>query len=179
MHMRRSCYNYRLLVVDALDPWYCAAPVSTSRARRCLSQRSSVRRPWTRLLARPPCCHAAGALWTWMRLWQSSVQQQGPASCPCDGTAPVSTSLDRHCCGQRPSVCRSFMVVQACRQPTPPPTHARRLSTSCRRSYPSTLTSVSCRRCVDTKQAIVAQSSCRGCGPSCRRRIFASATSPL
>ena len=37
-------------------------------------------------------------------------------------------------------------VGQACRQPAPPTAHARCLSTSCRSSYPSTLTSVSCRR---------------------------------
>ena len=32
---------------------------------------------------------------------------------------------------------------------------------------------------VDTKKVNVDQSSCRGCGPTCSRRTFASATSPL
>jgi hypothetical protein len=53
------------------------------------------------------------------------------------------------------------------------------LSTCRRRSYPSTLTLVSCRRCVDTKQVNGDQSSCRGSGHSCSRRTIASATSPL
>ena len=155
------------------------ATVSTCRARRCLSRRSSVRRSWMCLLARPPCCHAAGGQWTWMRVCQSSVQLPCPASRPCDGAAHVSTS--RACCCHDPrlSVCRSYMVVRAYHQHTPPTTHVRCLWTSCRRSYPSTLTSMSCRRCVDTKLANVDQSSCRGCGPSCSRRTFASATSPM
>jgi hypothetical protein len=81
-----------------------------------------------------------------MWLCQSSVQLPRPASSQCDGPATVSSSLARHCNGQRLSVHRSLMVAQACRQPPPPTTHARRLSTSCRRSYQSTLTPVSCRR---------------------------------
>ena len=155
------------------------APVSTCRAPRCLRRRSSVRRSWMRLLARPLCCHAAGPLWTWMRLCRSSVQLSCPASRPCHGAAPVSTSLTRHCRCQRLPVPRSLMIVQEYRQPRPPTTHVRCLSTSCRRSYPSPLASVSCRRCVDTEEVNVDLSSCRGCGPSCRRRRFASATSPL
>ena len=162
--------------------WICAmvlATVSTCRTRGSLSQRSSVRRSRMRLLGRPPFCHAAGGLWTWMRLWQSSVQLPRQASGQCDGAAPVSTSPARHCSGQRLSVRRSVVVDQACRQPAPPTTHVRYLSTSCRWSYPSTLTTVSCRRCVDAKQVNVDLSSCRACGPSCSRRSFASATSPL
>ena len=123
-----------------------AAPVSTCRARRCLSRRSSVRRPLMRLLGRPPCCHAAGGQWTWMRLRRSSVQLSRPASGLCDGTAPVSTSRARHCSGRRLLVRRSLVVDQASRQHAPPTTHVRCSSTRCRRSYPSTLTSVSCRR---------------------------------
>ena len=122
------------------------ALVSTCRARRCLSRRSSVRWSWMRLLGRPPCCHAAGGQWTWMQLCRSSVQLPCPASSLCDGTTPVSTSLARHCQGQRLSVRRSLKTVHGCRQPTHPTTHVHCLSTSCRRSYPSTLTSVSCRR---------------------------------
>ena len=155
------------------------APVSTCRAGRCLSQRSSDRRLWMRLLARPPCCHAAGALWTLMRLCRFNVQLPRPALRPCDGPVAVSASRTRHCRGQRLPVRRSLMVVQACRQLAPPTAHARGLSTSCRRSYPSTLTSVSCRRCVDTKLVNADQSSCCGWGPYCSRRTVASATSPL
>ena len=36
------------------------ATVSAYRVRHCVSQRSPVCRSWMRLLARPPCCHAAG-----------------------------------------------------------------------------------------------------------------------
>ena len=163
--------------------WCCAsrggvAPVSTCRARRCHSRRSSVRRSWMRLLGCRPCCHAPGCLWTWMRLRRSSVQLPCPASGQCDGAATVSTSRTRHCRDHRLSVRRSLMGVQTRRQPAPPTTHAGCLSTSCRRSYPSTLTSLSCRRCVDTKQVNVDRSICRGCGSSYRRTI-ASATSPL
>ena len=132
-----------------------------------------------RILARPLCCHAAGSLWARMRLSRSSIQLQRPASGQCDGAARVSSSLARHCRGQRLSARRSLMDVQEYRQHTPPTTHMRCLSTCCLRSYPSALTSVSCRRCVDTKQLNVDLSTCRGCGPSCRRRTFASATSPL
>ena len=155
------------------------APVSTCRTRRCLSLRSFVSRSWMRLLGSPPCCHAAGGQRTWIRLCRSSVQLSHPALCPCHCAPLVSTSPARHCRGQRLSVRRSLMVVQPWRQLAPPTTHVRCLSTSCRPSYPTTLTSVSCRRCIDTKQVNVDQSSCRGCGPSCRRRTFASATSPL
>ena len=122
------------------------APVSTCPARRCHSRRSSVRRPWMRLLARPQCSHAAGAKWTWVRLCPSSVQLPRPASGQCDAAAPASTCLARHCSGQRLSVRRSLIAVQPYRQPAPPTTHVCCLSTSCRRSYPNTLTSVSCRR---------------------------------
>ena len=59
--------------------WCCVramviAPVSTCCAQRCLRRRSSVRRSWMHLLARPPCCDEAGGEWSWMRLWHSSVQ---------------------------------------------------------------------------------------------------------
>ena len=59
--------------------WCCVramviAPVSTCCAQRCLRRRSSVRRSWMHLLARPPCCDEAGGKWSWMRLWHSSVQ---------------------------------------------------------------------------------------------------------
>ena len=111
-------------------------------------RRSSVRRSWMDLLGCRPCCHAAGGLWTWMQLCRSSVQLQRPASGQCDGAARVSSSLARHCRGQRLSARRSLMDVQEYRQHTPPTTHVRCLSTSCRRSYPSTLTSGSCRRCM-------------------------------
>ena len=122
--------------------------VSTSRARRCLSRRSSVRLSWMRRLARPPCCRETGGQWTWMRLRRSSVQLSYPASSPCDGAVPVSTSRARHCRGQRLSVRQSLMVVQACRQLAPPTAHVRCLSTSYRNSYPNTLTTVSCRTCL-------------------------------
>jgi hypothetical protein len=56
--------------------------------------------------------------------------------------------------GHRLSVRRSLMVVQACRQHAPPTTHARCLSSSCRRSYPSTLTSVSFRPCLTTSRSM-------------------------
>jgi hypothetical protein len=63
---------------------------------------------------------------------------------------PVSTCRARpharHCSGQRLSVHRSLMGVQARRQPAPPTAHVRCLSSSCRSSYRSTLSSVSCRR---------------------------------
>ena len=127
---------------------------TTCRTRRCLSRRSSVRRSWMHLLARPQCCHEAGGQWTWMRLCQSSVQLPCPASCPCDGVALVSTTVTRHYHGHRLPVRRSLMVVQACRQLAPPTAHARGLSTSCRRSYPSTLTSVSCRRCLTRNRSM-------------------------
>ena len=102
----RYRHNHRLLVVDALDPCDGAAPVSTCRARRCLSRRSSVRRSWMGLLARPSYCHAAGSQWTWVRLCRSSVQLSRPATRRCDGAASVSTCLARHCRGQRLSVVR-------------------------------------------------------------------------
>jgi hypothetical protein len=174
----RDRHHLTLLAVDVLDLCDGAAPVLTCRTRRSLNRRSSVRRSWMRLLAGTPCCHAAAGRWTWMRLCRSSVQLPRLASSPCDGPAAVSACVARHCRGQRLSVRRSLMVVPACRQPGPLTTHARCLSTSCRRSYQSTLTSVSCRRCVDSKLVNVAQSSCRGCGPPCSRRTFASATSP-
>jgi hypothetical protein len=81
----RYRHHHKLLVVDMLDPCVGATSVSTYRARRCLSRRSSVRRPLMRLLARPPCCHAAGGTWTWMRLCRSSVQLPRPASGSCHG----------------------------------------------------------------------------------------------
>ena len=84
----------------------------------------------------------------WMRLSRSSVQLPCLASGPCDGTALPSTSLARHCRGQRLSVRRSSMVAQACRQQARPTTHVRCLSTSCCCSYQSTLTLLSCRRCL-------------------------------
>ena len=142
----RYRHHHRLLVVDELDPCDAAAPVSTCRARRCHSRRSSVRRPWMRLLARPQCSHAAGAKWTWMRLCRSSIQLPRPAYGPCDGAAPVSESRARHCSRPCLSVRRSLMVVQACRQPTASTTHVHCLSTCCHRSFPSTRTPVSCRR---------------------------------
>ena len=155
------------------------ATVSTCRARRCLSRRSSVRRSWMRLVARPPCCHEAGGLWTWMRLCRSSVQLPCPAPGQCYGIAPVSTSLARHHSGQRLSVRRPLMVAQACRQHAP-----RRLMYAACRLAVIALTRAHRPQChVDAaltrKQVIVDQSSCRGCGPSCSRRTFASATSPM
>jgi hypothetical protein len=81
-----------------------------------------------------------------MRLCRSSVQMPRPASGQCDDPELVSTCVARHCRGQRLSARWSLMVAQACRHPAPPTTHVRCLSTNCRRSYPSTLTSVSCRR---------------------------------
>jgi hypothetical protein len=72
-----------------------------------------------------------------------------------------------------------LMDDQACRQYAPPSTHACYLSASCRHCFTSTLTSVSRRPCVDTKQVNVDQSSCRGCDPSCSRRTSVSATSSL
>ena len=131
-----------------------AATVSTCRARRCLSRRSSVRRSWMRLLARAPCCHAAGGRWKWMRLCRACLQPPRPTSRQSDGTAPISTSCARHCRGQRLSVNRPLIVAQACRQPAPPTAHVRCLSTSCRRSYPSTLTSVSCRHCLTRSRSM-------------------------
>jgi hypothetical protein len=83
-----------------------------------------------------------------MRLCWSCVQLSRPTSPSCAGAATVSTSLARHCRGQRLSVRQSLMVVQACRQLAPPTTHVRCSSTSYRSSYPSTLTSVSCRSCL-------------------------------
>ena len=143
-----------LLVVDAFDPCDGAATVSTCRVRRCLSRRSPLRPTWIHLLARPPGRHAAGGQWTWMQLYRSSVQLSCPASSPCDGTTPVSTSRARHCRGQSESVRRSLIVVQEYRQPAPPSTHVRCLTTSCRRSYPSTLTSVSCRHCLTRSRSM-------------------------
>ena len=130
------------------------ATVSTCRARRCLRRRSSVLRSWMRLLARPPCCHAAGGQWTSVRRCRSSVQLPCPASRPCDGTATVSTSRARHCSGQRLVVRGSLMIVQAYHQRTPPTTHVRNFSTSCRLSYPSTLASMSCRRCLTRSRSM-------------------------
>ena len=146
MNTLRYRHHHRLLVVDALDTCDGAATVSTCSARRCFSRRSYVCASWLRLLAPPPCCHADRCQWTWMRLCRSSVQLPCLASSPCHGAAPVSTSRARHCRGQRLSVRRSLMGDQAWRQPAPPTTHERCLSTSYRRSYTSTLTSVSCRR---------------------------------
>ena len=162
-----------LLMVDQ------ARRLLAARLTHVRSQRSSVRRSWMCLFARPTCCHVAGRQRTWMRLCRSGVQLLRPAPGQCDGVAPVSTSRACHCHGQRLSVSRSLMAVQASRQPAPPTTHAPCSSTSCRRSYQSTLTSASCRRCADTKQVNVDLSSCRGCGPYCSRRTFVSATSPL
>ena len=50
------------------------APVLTYRVRDCVSQRSPVCRSWMRLLARPPCCHAAGGERTSLWLCPSSLQ---------------------------------------------------------------------------------------------------------
>jgi hypothetical protein len=144
LYMLRPRHYNRVLIVEALCSCSSSAPVSMCHTRRCHSRRLSVRRSWMRPLAHPPCCHAAGSQWTWMRLCRSNVQLPCPGSGGCDGATPVSTSLSRHCHGQHMSVRRSFVVVQACRQHTLPTTHVRCLSTSCRRSYPSTLTSVSC-----------------------------------
>ena len=153
--------------------------VSTCRTRRCLSRRSSVRPSWIRLLVSPPCCHAAGGHWTWMRLCRSSVQLPRPTSGTCDGAAPVSTYVARHCRGQCVSVCRSLMGAQARRQ-TAPPDDACTLLVDLLSSLLPEHTDLSVMSSlVDTKQVNVDQSSCRGCGPSCRRRTFASATSPL
>ena len=152
--------------------------VSTSRDRRCLSRRSSLRRSWMNLLARPQCCNMAGQS-TWIRLCRPSVQLPRPASCPCDGTAPVSTTLARLCRRQRPSVRRSLMAVQVCRQPPPTTTRTRSLSTSCRHSYPSTLTSVSCRRCLTRSRSMWICRAVVDAVLPCRRRTFTSATSPL
>ena len=89
-----------------------------------------------------------------MRLCRSSVQLSCPASSPCDGGAAVSTCVARHCSGQRLFARRSFMVVQACRQQARPTTHVRCLSTSCRCSYQSTLTLLSCRRCLTRSRSM-------------------------
>ena len=113
---------------------------------RVFSRRSYVCASWLRLLAPPPCCHAATGHWMWLRPSRSSIQLPRPTSGSCDGTAPVSTPHAPHCSGQRLSVRRSLMGVQACRQQARPTTHVRCSSTTGRRSYPSTLTSLSCRR---------------------------------
>ena len=144
----------RPVIVLVLSSCGGAAPVLTCRARRCLRRRSSVRRSWMRPLAHPPCCHAAGSLWTWMRLSRSSVQLPRPASSPCDGTTRVPSTLARHCSGQRLSVRQSNMVVQAYHQRAPPTTRVHCLSTSRLRSYKSTLTSVSRRRCLVGSRAM-------------------------
>ena len=106
-------HRHRLLVVDAFGPCDSAATVSLRRTRRYLSRRSSVRRSWMRLLARTPCCHVAGGRWTWMQLCRSSVQLLRAALSPCHVAALVSTSHSRHCSGQRLSIGRSLMAVQA------------------------------------------------------------------
>jgi hypothetical protein len=67
-----------------------------------------------------------------MRLCRSSVQLPCPTSRSCAGTTPVSACVAGHCRGQRLPVRRSLMAVPVCRQPAPPTTHVRCLSTSCR-----------------------------------------------
>ena len=113
LHTRRYRYDHRLLVVDALGSCDGGATVSTCRTRRCLSQRSSVRRSWMRPLGRPPCCRATGGSWTWLLPCPSSVQLLGPTSRSCDGTAPVSTYRARHWLSQRSSVRRSWKRLLA------------------------------------------------------------------
>jgi hypothetical protein len=154
LHTWRYRHHYRQLVVHALDPCDGPAPFLTCRARRCLSRRSSVRRSWMRLLGRPRA--AMRLLVTGRRCGCVS-----PA-CSCRVRRRVRVMvllLSRHfvidtVVGQRLSVRRSLMAFQVCRQPPPPTTHARRLSTSCRRSHPRTLTSVSCRRCLTRSRSM-------------------------
>ena len=154
LYMLRPRHYNRVLIVEALCSCSSSAPVSMCHTRRCHSRRLSVRRSWMRPLAHPPCCHAAGSLWTWMRLCRSSVQLPRPASSPCDGTTRVPSTLARHCSGQRLSVRQSNMVVQAYHQRAPPTTRVHCLSTSRLRSYKSTLTSVSRRRCLVGSRAM-------------------------
>ena len=64
LNTRRCRHHHRRHAVDAVGPRDGAASVSPCRARRCLIRRSPARRSWMRLLARQPCCHAAGGEWT-------------------------------------------------------------------------------------------------------------------
>ena len=130
-----------------------------------------------------PCSTAGLSCGWWSVNVDAVVSVQRAAAMSTAGSVSWCCSCHDDSCSSRPrsaSVCPP--VVDGCSSVTstcPPTTHVRYLSTSCRRSYPSTLTSESCRRCVDTKQVNVDLSSCRGCGPSCSRRTFATATSPL
>ena len=112
-------------------------------------------------------------------LCQSSVQLPRPASSKRDGTTPVSTCLARHCRGQRLSVRRTLMGVQAYRQPAPTTSHVRCMSTSCHPFFPSTLNSVSCRRWLTRSRSLWISGDVVDAVPPCRRRTFTSATSSL
>jgi hypothetical protein len=125
----------------------------------CLHSSCSTRPRWMclglTLVDAPPCTPTVLSCGRWSVDVDPAVSVQlRPASCQCDGSARVSTTRTCHCSGQRLSVRRLSMAVQACRQSAPSSTHVRCLSTRCRRSYPSTPTPVSCRRCLTRSRSM-------------------------